>query len=121
MEGSQVVVLVEMWRISQVVILVGMWRVSQVVAPVDGGITSCDSCKRRGEYHKLWSLSMEGSQVVVAENRGAPPEKIIVGLNVALKGPFPLVGESELSRESEMSRNFWCDFTLNFFARNIKN
>jgi hypothetical protein len=29
---------------------------------------------------------------------------LIVGLNVALKGPFPLVGESELSRESEMSR-----------------
>jgi hypothetical protein len=28
---------------------------------------------------------------------------LIVGLNVALKGPFPLVGESELSRESEMS------------------
>jgi hypothetical protein len=46
---------------------------------------------------------------------------VIVGLNVALKGPFPLVGESELSRESEMSRNFWCDFTPNFFARNIKN
>jgi hypothetical protein len=29
----------------------------------------------------------------------------IVGLNVALKGPFPLVGESKLSRESEMSRS----------------
>jgi hypothetical protein len=29
---------------------------------------------------------------------------VIVGLNVALKGPFPLVGESKLSRESEMSR-----------------
>jgi len=46
---------------------------------------------------------------------------LIVGLNVALKGPVPLVGESKLSRESKMSRNFWCDFTLNFFARNIKN
>jgi hypothetical protein len=29
---------------------------------------------------------------------------LIVGLNVALKGPFPLVGESKLSRESKMSR-----------------
>jgi len=28
----------------------------------------------------------------------------IVGLDVALKGPFFLVGESKLSRESEMSR-----------------
>ena len=25
-------------------------------------------------------------------------EELIVGLNVALKGPFPLVGESEVSR-----------------------
>jgi hypothetical protein len=39
----------------------------------------------------------------------------VVGLDVALKGPFPLVGESDVSR------NFWCDFTPNFFARNIKN
>jgi len=31
---------------------------------------------------------------------------LIVGLNVALKGPFPLVGESKLSRESKMSSNF---------------
>jgi len=29
---------------------------------------------------------------------------IIVGLNVALKGPFPLVKESEVSRESDVSR-----------------
>jgi len=29
---------------------------------------------------------------------------IIVGLNVALKGPYPLVGESDVSRESEVSR-----------------
>jgi hypothetical protein len=29
---------------------------------------------------------------------------LIVGLNVALKGPFPLVGESEVSRESDVSR-----------------
>jgi hypothetical protein len=29
---------------------------------------------------------------------------LIVGLDVALKGPFPLVGESKLSRESKMSR-----------------
>jgi hypothetical protein len=40
---------------------------------------------------------------------------VIVGLDVALEGPFPLVGESELARA------IWCDFTLNFFARNIKN
>jgi hypothetical protein len=29
---------------------------------------------------------------------------LIVGLHVTLKGPFPLVGESELARESEMAR-----------------
>jgi hypothetical protein len=29
---------------------------------------------------------------------------LIVGLNVALKGPHPLVGESEVSRESDVSR-----------------
>jgi hypothetical protein len=28
---------------------------------------------------------------------------VIVGLDVALKGPFPLVGESEMARESEMA------------------
>jgi hypothetical protein len=28
---------------------------------------------------------------------------LIVGLDVALKGPFPLVGESELARESEIA------------------
>jgi hypothetical protein len=32
------------------------------------------------------------------------PQYLIVGLNVALKGPFPLVGESEVSRESDVSR-----------------
>jgi hypothetical protein len=32
-----------------------------------------------------------------------PSYKLIVGLDVALKGPFPLVGESELARESEMA------------------
>jgi hypothetical protein len=48
-------------------------------------------------------------------------KSLIVGLDVALKGPFPLVGESELARESEMARAIWCDFTPNFFARNIKN
>jgi hypothetical protein len=31
-------------------------------------------------------------------------DQIIVGLNVTLKGPFPLVGESEVSRESDVSR-----------------
>jgi hypothetical protein len=36
----------------------------------------------------------------------------MVGRNVALKGPFPLVGESELSR------NLLWNFTPNFFARN---
>jgi hypothetical protein len=41
--------------------------------------------------------------------------KIIVGLDVVLKRPFPLVGESELARA------IWCDFTPIFFARNIKN
>jgi hypothetical protein len=41
---------------------------------------------------------------------------VIVGLNVALKGPFPLVGESELARESEMARAIWCDFTPIFFC-----
>jgi hypothetical protein len=30
-------------------------------------------------------------------------KSLIVGLDVALKGPFPLVGESKLSRESKMS------------------
>jgi len=29
---------------------------------------------------------------------------VIIGLNVALKRPFLLVGESKLSRDSEMSR-----------------
>jgi hypothetical protein len=33
------------------------------------------------------------------------PLALIVGLDVELKGPFPLVGESELAC------NFWCDFT----------
>jgi hypothetical protein len=46
---------------------------------------------------------------------------LIVGLDVALKRPFPLVGESELARESELAHAIWCDFTLNFLARNIKN
>jgi hypothetical protein len=36
------------------------------------------------------------------ENVGFRPDsggsRVIVGLNVALKGPFPLVGESEMSR-----------------------
>jgi hypothetical protein len=41
---------------------------------------------------------------------------LIVGLNVALKRPFPLVGESELARESEMARAIWCDFTPIFFC-----
>jgi hypothetical protein len=30
--------------------------------------------------------------------REVAPTLVIVGLNIALKGPFPLVGESELSR-----------------------
>jgi hypothetical protein len=29
--------------------------------------------------------------------------QIIVGLDVALKGPFPLVRESEMARESEIA------------------
>jgi hypothetical protein len=35
---------------------------------------------------------------------GIYSKAVIVGLDVALKGPFPLVGESKLSRESKMSR-----------------
>jgi hypothetical protein len=31
------------------------------------------------------------------------PLVLIVGLDVALKGPFPLVGESESARESELA------------------
>jgi hypothetical protein len=38
--------------------------------------------------------------------------ELIVGINVALKGPFPLAGESELSR------NFVWAFTPKKFARN---
>jgi hypothetical protein len=69
----------------------------------------------------VWSapVKQEGHEILILAWRVG--KEVIVGLNVALKGPFPLVGESELSWESEMSRNFWCDFTLNFFARNIKN
>ncbi len=63
-------VLAEIWRILQVVILVGMWRILQVVAPIDRGITSYNSCKDTEKYYKLWSLLIEGLQVVVAENRG---------------------------------------------------
>jgi hypothetical protein len=98
-------------RISQVVILVGMWRISQVVAPVDGGITSCDSCKDAEKYHKLWSLSMEGSQVVVAENMGRRLKEYFV-TNSCFSGPTwlpyfpgPFVSRLSLSR-SQMAPSF---------------
>jgi len=45
---------------------------------------------------------------------------LIVGLNVALKGPVPLVGESKLSRESKMSRTDRenCKFVWNTHSKN---
>ena len=53
----------------------------------------------------LFSAALENhgtasDQIAISDTE----KEIIVGLNVALKRPFPLVGESKLSRESKMSR-----------------
>jgi hypothetical protein len=67
------------------------------------------------------------SKVVVlrlGESRQAPmyssianPSYVIVGLHVTLKRPFPLVGESELARESEMA----CFGLFCLLKNNIRN
>jgi hypothetical protein len=67
---------------SQVVVAANMWRISQVVVPLNGGITSCGSCEDveniascgpcQWRDHKLWCSKMwRISQVVVAEYRVA--------------------------------------------------
>jgi hypothetical protein len=45
---------------------------------------------------------------------GAGVWPVIVGLNVALKGPYPLVGESEVSRTDR--KNF--QFIWNTYSKN---
>jgi hypothetical protein len=52
------------------------------------------------ETKTLQSLVRREGQIQAAADK----QNLIVELNVALKGPFPLVGESDMSREGEMSR-----------------
>jgi hypothetical protein len=59
----------------------------------------------------------EGFRVTVNVGSEAQNYGIIVGLHVTLKGPFPLVGESELARESEMA----CFGLFCLLKNNIRN
>ncbi len=59
-----------MWRILQVVVLAEENIISYNPCRNVENITSCNSCKDAEKYYKLWSLLIEGLQVVVAENRG---------------------------------------------------
>jgi hypothetical protein len=56
------------------------------MVPVDKGIISYNSYKDTEKYYKLWSLSMEGLQVVVVENMGRRLKEYFV-TNSCFSGP----------------------------------